>query len=281
MAPSLNSRWSLRARDEDRNAAEDALAAAYADGQLTREEYDRRSTAALTAVSVADLAGLTADLQGDPDKATQLVHLPSPRRVVLVVFVAALLVAGYVGLSALLNNDGVRNVITSSATGSGRSEPGSATDPPLVLSGEQHLLTEDGFTNLVAAMRDKFGTAKVANAVIYPGYASLSVPHRGDPHKLFDYYFDGYFDDPTAGSTRDVKTPLVNIGKVDAAAMARLVRQAPHALGLPRPKTEYLIFDLRGSAYKPHMSVYVSDGYDSGYIVATLAGEVVDSYAPN
>jgi hypothetical protein len=281
VSPSLNPRRSLRARDEDRNAAQDALAAAYADGQLSREEYDRRSTAALTAVSVADLAGLTSDLQDDPDKATQLVHLPSARRVLPVIFVAALLVAGYVGVSTLMNNDGARNVFTSNSTGSGASDPGSASDPPLLLPGEQHLLTDDGFTNLVAAMRDKFGTAKVAGAVIYPGYASLSVPHREDPHKLFNYYFDGFFDDPTAGGTRDVKTPLVDLGKVDAVAMARLVRQAPQALGLMRPETEYLIFDLGGSSHKPHMSVYVSDGYDSGYIVATLAGEVVDSYAPN
>ena len=281
MSPSLNPRRSLRARDEDRNAAEDALASAYADGQLTREEYDRRSTAALSAVSVADLAGLTADLQADPDKATQLVHLPSARRVIPVIGVVAVLVGGYAGVRALVNNDGVRNVFTSNSTGSDASAAGSGHDPPLKLPGEQHLLTDDGFASLVAAMRERLGTTKVATAVIYPGYASVHVPHRADPHKLFGYYFDGYFDDPTAGGTRDVKTPLINLGKVDTAAMARLVRQAPQALGLTRPETEYLIFDLRGSAYKPHMSVYVSDGYDSGYIVATLAGEVVDSYAPN
>jgi len=52
----------LRASDPDRNAAVEALANAYADGRLTKAEFDERSDAALQAKLTGDLARLTADL---------------------------------------------------------------------------------------------------------------------------------------------------------------------------------------------------------------------------
>ena len=52
----------LRASDPDRNAAVAVLADAYADGRLTKAEFDERSDAALQAKLTGDLARLTADL---------------------------------------------------------------------------------------------------------------------------------------------------------------------------------------------------------------------------
>jgi hypothetical protein len=52
----------VRASDADRDRTVEALAAASAEGRLTLEEYSQRSDAALTARTVTDLAGLTADL---------------------------------------------------------------------------------------------------------------------------------------------------------------------------------------------------------------------------
>jgi len=52
----------LRASDPDRSATVEALANAYADGRLTKAEFDERSDAALQAKFTGDLARLTADL---------------------------------------------------------------------------------------------------------------------------------------------------------------------------------------------------------------------------
>ena len=53
---------SLRAADKDRAVVVAALGDAYADGRLTKDEYDERATAATTARTLGDLPPLLADL---------------------------------------------------------------------------------------------------------------------------------------------------------------------------------------------------------------------------
>jgi DUF1707 SHOCT-like domain/Domain of unknown function (DUF4190) len=52
----------IRASDRDRQLVQARLSDAYAEGRLTREEWDERSDAAIRAVTYADLGPLTADL---------------------------------------------------------------------------------------------------------------------------------------------------------------------------------------------------------------------------
>lgn len=52
----------VRAADRDRDATVSVLQAAYAEGRLTRDEYDLRAGQALTAQTYGQLAALTADL---------------------------------------------------------------------------------------------------------------------------------------------------------------------------------------------------------------------------
>jgi Domain of unknown function (DUF1707)/Cell wall-active antibiotics response 4TMS YvqF len=56
----------VRASDAERDRTVEALAAASAEGRLSLEEYSQRSEAALTARTLGDLAGLTADLPAQP-----------------------------------------------------------------------------------------------------------------------------------------------------------------------------------------------------------------------
>lgn len=59
----------LRAADKDRAVVVAALGDAYADGRLTKEEYDERAAAATTAKTLGDLPPLLADLVSlDPSK---------------------------------------------------------------------------------------------------------------------------------------------------------------------------------------------------------------------
>jgi Domain of unknown function (DUF1707)/Domain of unknown function (DUF4190) len=55
---------SMRATDADRNNVHAVLQAAYADGRLTWDEFDARSTALLVAKTYNELAVLTTDLRG-------------------------------------------------------------------------------------------------------------------------------------------------------------------------------------------------------------------------
>jgi hypothetical protein len=52
----------LRASDADRGVAHEALGRAYADGRLTREEFDQRTEAVLAARTLGELPVLLADL---------------------------------------------------------------------------------------------------------------------------------------------------------------------------------------------------------------------------
>ncbi|HUJ07479.1 MAG TPA: DUF1707 and DUF4190 domain-containing protein [Streptosporangiaceae bacterium] len=52
----------MRATDADRDSVHEVLQAAYADGRLTWEEFDARSTALMQAKTYDELTALTADL---------------------------------------------------------------------------------------------------------------------------------------------------------------------------------------------------------------------------
>ncbi|GAA4487092.1 hypothetical protein GCM10023191_014460 [Actinoallomurus oryzae] len=57
----------LRAADRDRDEVVDLLREHYAQGRLTMEEFDERSTAATSAKTIGDLRVLTADLPVAPE----------------------------------------------------------------------------------------------------------------------------------------------------------------------------------------------------------------------
>jgi hypothetical protein len=56
----------LLASTADRDAAVEALKAGYAEGRLSKEEYEARAEQAFTARTLGDLARVTADLPGEP-----------------------------------------------------------------------------------------------------------------------------------------------------------------------------------------------------------------------
>ena len=62
MAITGQSLSAMRASDDDRSQVQSVLNDAYAEGRLTREEWDERATALAGPVTYGDLANLTADL---------------------------------------------------------------------------------------------------------------------------------------------------------------------------------------------------------------------------
>ena len=60
--PRSSQHGALRASDADREIVHRALGSAYADGRLTREEFDQRSDAVLSARTLSELPALILDL---------------------------------------------------------------------------------------------------------------------------------------------------------------------------------------------------------------------------
>jgi hypothetical protein len=87
----------LRASDDDRDAVLRALERHTVVGRLSLDEFDQRSTAALTAVTRDDLAALTADLPKLPDEPARPVEPAGHARHLVLLFVVA-----FVTLAALV-----------------------------------------------------------------------------------------------------------------------------------------------------------------------------------
>jgi len=87
----------LRASDDDRDAVLRALEWHTAVGRLNLAEFDQRSTAALNAVTLDELAALTSDLPKLPDESPQPVETASRARHLILLFLIA-----FVTLAALV-----------------------------------------------------------------------------------------------------------------------------------------------------------------------------------
>jgi hypothetical protein len=79
----------LRASDDDRDTVLQALERHTAAGRLNLDEFDKRSTAALAAVTLDDLAALTADLPEPPEEPARPDEPPSDTRHLALLFVIA------------------------------------------------------------------------------------------------------------------------------------------------------------------------------------------------
>jgi len=64
----------IRASDQERESVADVLRDAYAEGRLTLDEFEERTSAAYAARTWADLRELTADLPAEPLVGTDLNH---------------------------------------------------------------------------------------------------------------------------------------------------------------------------------------------------------------
>jgi hypothetical protein len=69
----------MLAGNSDRDRAGDVLKAAYAEGRLTKDEYDYRSGRALAARTVEELQQLTSDVPNGPSAVPPTFQHPSPQ----------------------------------------------------------------------------------------------------------------------------------------------------------------------------------------------------------
>ena len=91
----------LRAADDDRDTVLRTLEWHAAAGRLTLDEFDQRSTAALAAVTLDELAVLTADLPEPLEPARPVEPASHPRHLVLLFVIAFVAIAVLVAMMLL------------------------------------------------------------------------------------------------------------------------------------------------------------------------------------
>ncbi|MFG1960401.1 serine/threonine-protein kinase [Nonomuraea sp. NPDC049028] len=166
---------------------------------------------------------------------------------------------------------------TSTATKSGRKPKTTPEDTETAAADTGNLLTPAGIRTAIAKLKPAIGGTKVIRMVIYPEYASVQAPVKGEKgvYEMF-MYRDGTVSPQPGGSTTD-EDP-VDLTKFNWDALPALLRKADQSLGVRKPTTHYIVVD---PAYeflgaREALLVYVSDKYNrSGYLVASTKGKVI------
>lgn len=283
-----------KARDADRDAAVEVVEAAFADGQISRADYDLRVDRLLRAVTVGEVQSLVQDLRRDPhDRTTDVVEAvtedtvtpavpprvrrprpapsalfrvrvpgdPSSRAqaviitvVVLVVLVVVLAVALPIWLVSR-GDDGV-------ATG------------PVGLGDQVSLVTPEGYDLFVDALQDETGSLEVFSIVLYPGYAVVDVPADATSQRKYGRYWNGDWSDfGGAGTSSDER---FTADEVDGDVIADGVRRAKALV--EDPTTWYAIVgapdaDVGGTC----VTAYASNEFsESQFVRLTCDGSLVE-----
>lgn len=259
-----------RARDADRNALCNALDTAYAEGQMDGAEHRERTATALRATTLGELKALVADLQLERPIALLPPDRPprsrGARRAGLLVALALLGVGFGVGHA-------VGRTSTPPAAANGPAVAAGSPVAPVVVT-PAGLHSPEGFGRLVDDLRSRLGSARVADATIYPDYAVLTVPVEGTPGRAQSYTYRGGLDGPGPAGTRDPDQPLVDLAEIDARTALGLVAGAPESLKVADPTSRYLIVDDEGDG--PQIAVYASNDHgETGYLEARPDGSIV------
>ncbi len=223
-----------RARDQDRDQAIEVVEAAWAEGQIVEADRDKRVESLLQAQTMAEVQMLTHDLQlprtppppaaygqAEVEVDTPL-PVPQPKRVggskgwwLLLVLIPIGLVVGVIAIIAAI----VSGVQSAVSDGDLPVAPGA--DPG---RGEVNVLSPEGFDDLVAALAEETGSSTVFEAVLYPGYAVVSVPVDATTDRTHSFYWDGELDESGSKSTSAYER--FDLADIDPTVVVSVVDQA-------------------------------------------------------
>lgn len=270
-----------RARTTDRRAAGELLDRAYGEGQLTADEH-RAATELLTeAVTLGDLADITADLQGP-----RPVPVAPPPAVsgrsghwLAVLAVAALAVgAGAYAFTGRASDSTVGAPPAAVAPAPPPAVPAPAVPEPLVFA-PPDLVTGAGLARFVTEYRDRFGDTVADEIWLYPDHGDIERAVAGQPNRRVGYDYRGGFNQSGGPTTRPVDTPTVDLGTLDTAAIGRVLADAPGIVRVPDGAVDHLSFEVQTlPPYDgmPAVSIYVGNSFrENGWLLVGPTGEVL------
>ncbi|NUS91974.1 MAG: DUF1707 domain-containing protein [Nocardia sp.] len=236
----------LRARDSDRADICGLLDIALAEGQLTPDEHEQRTAAAMRAQTFGDLEALIDDLQipGDLVKVPVLRGQRRSRRWAIAAAVAA--AALVLGAAAGLTDRGTG--------GSARQELPDTT-------------TAAGIAGFVAVYRAEFGDTIADEVSFYPEHVSIERYDAATRVKTSYTYRDGEFDGWTTSTGRRPEEPTLDLAEIDLTALAGLLAGATATANAPGGAIGHISAQHESSAYgepAPILRIFVDNEAKSG-----------------
>jgi len=235
-----------KARESDRDAAIELVQAAFAVGEIVEADRDKRIEQLQLAQTLDEIRMITHDIQSaapeasatdpapdptpaaapyvpyGPSETTPEVDFPTLQQVqaskdgpklskavvlvplAIVLVVAIALIGGIVALVDNSTDDG---------------------DGPLGLGSEEpDVLSEDGYQDLLDAVRDETGGTTAFSAVLYPTYAVVELPVDDSTQREEYWYWDG--EELTNNGTKSTSSfPRTDLAQIDPALVVDLVEQ--------------------------------------------------------
>lgn len=264
---------STRARDIDRAQTAAVLDAVQDDGQLDSDDHASRVAAALQAKTIGELDALTADLQ-IPDyvlaaQAPLPATVPWWRRGRVLAGAGAVVVIAVVLAVTLSGGD---DAPAPAAPAPSQQVPG---EPEPIVLAPIDTFTADGLDTFLRLLQKRFGDQVVDEAILRGDSAWIERAVPGQPHRSQDWSFQGGFESFSSTGSRDLDEPTVDLAQLNVDALVRLLAAAPDLVHQPSGHPDRVMISTNNSSGTT-MTIYVTDNDGrSGYVMATLAGDVV------
>lgn len=270
----------LRARQKDRDAVVDALSGAFAEGQITPKEHEKRVGVALRSASVSVLRNQLLDLQiPDEHPASKLAARAQPpvqaqpptpsARTTWTRKAKVALAAPVVGAALLFG---------------GFQLFGAEDDPP-----EPAVLSAAGFETLVADVEQEFGSTEVLSVEADENSVTVLIPSDtgSGRYERYSYRSGTGFSQGLGGNLGADDFDLIDLGELDSEALMGNIDDARTDLGVVEvSKVAVNVADAYWSTtfaqefgdgdIPAHVGIEVSNEFsESAWLATDLAGDKI------
>jgi serine/threonine protein kinase len=167
---------------------------------------------------------------------------------------------------------------TQIATGPTGGASGTSDAPTTTVGSQEDLLTPAGARAAVDALTKVMGGSKVSDLTLYPDYASATAPTTAVKNGFDNFeYRDGTATREGPDGT-DADRAVLDLNTVNWDALPALWQRAEKDLGISKPTLRYVIVDTDIIDGHAELKLYLSDDYGAAYLLASLAGEVLELF---
>lgn len=155
---------------------------------------------------------------------------------------------------------------------------GASDAPTTTVGSPEDLLTPAGARAVVKALSEVMGGSKVSDLTLYPDFATATAPAKTQKNGFDDFeYHDGVATRQGPDAV-DADRAVLDLNTVNWDALPGLWQRAEKELGVEKPTSRYIIVDTDIIDDNPELKLYLSDDYGGAYLLANLAGEVVELF---